>query len=229
MSQAFVSWSGGKDSCLACYRAIASGTKVRHLLNMVTEDGRWSRSHGLSAELLRAQGEAIGIPLVQKETTDTNYEAEFKNALLAFRREGITAGVFGDIDFNEHRQWIDRVCSAAGITAHLPLWGQDQEKILKDFIDLGFESVVVATKADLLGKEWLGRRIDPDFLADLRRLRNTKHITPCGEAGEYHTYVINGPLFSKRIEILETSKELKDGHWFLSIGKYESKPKGQRS
>ncbi len=228
MSEAFVSWSGGKDCCQACYRAIVSGIKVRYLLNMVTEDGRWSRSHGLSAELLRVQAEAMGIPLVQKQTTHTTYETEFKNALLAFKREGITAGVFGDIDFNEHLQWIDRVCSAAGITPHLPLWGQDQEEILKDFIHLGFESVIVATKADLLGEEWLGRRIHPDFLADLRHLRNTKDITPCGEAGEYHTYVIDGPLFSKRIEILETSKELKDGHWFLRIAKYESKPKDDR-
>ncbi len=225
MSKAFVSWSGGKDCCLACYRAIASGIKVRYLLNMVTEDGRWSRSHGLSAELLRLQAEAIGIPLAQKQTTSAGYEAEFRNALLAFKQEGITLGVFGDIDFNEHRQWIERVCSAGGVTPYLPLWEQDQEEILKDFIHLGFESVVVATKADLLGEEWLGRKIDSAFLADLNELRKTKSITPCGEAGEYHTYVINGPLFHRRIEIQEASKELKDGHWFFRIAKCELKPK----
>ena len=221
MPDAFVSWSGGKDSCLACHRAIASGIKVRHLLNMVTEDAQWSRSHGLSAELLRAQAEAIGIPLVQQRTTDSSYEIEFRNALRAFKQEGITSGVFGDIDFNEHRQWIERVCSAAGVTPHLPLWLEDQEKLLREFIDSGFESVIVATKADLLGEEWLGRKIDAAFLADLK----TKNITPCGEAGEYHSYVINGPLFRRRIEILETGRELKDSHWFLRITKYTLKPK----
>ncbi len=222
MSDAFVSWSGGKDSCLACYRAIASGIRVRYLLNMVTEDRRWSRSHGLSAELLRVQAKALGIPLVQQRTTRASYEAEFKNMLLAFKQEGITLGVFGDIDFNEHRQWIERVCSAGGVTPHLPLWRQNHEEILKDFIRLGFESVIVATRADLLGEEWLGRKIGPDFVADLSKLGN---ITPCGEAGEYHSYVINGPLFRRRIEIQEARKELKDGHWFLRIAKCELKPK----
>jgi len=229
MPEAFVSWGGGKDCCLACYRAIASGIKVRYLLNMVTEDGQWSRSHGLSAELLRVQAKALGIPLIQQRTTRASYEAEFKSALFSFVREGITSGVFGDIDFNEHREWIERVCSAGGVTPYLPLWGQDQEEILKDFIHLGFESVVVATKADLLGEEWLGRKIDSAFLGELNELRKTKSITPCGEAGEYHTYVINGPLFRRRIEIQEARKELKDGHWFLRITKCELKPKRKAS
>jgi diphthine-ammonia ligase len=228
MSEAFVSWSGGKDSCLACYRAITSGMQVRYLLNMVTEDEQWSRSHGLSAEVLRLQAEALGIPLIQQRTTRASYEAEFKNVLLRFLGEGITSGVFGDIDFNEHREWIERVCSAVGITPHLPLWEEDQEKLLKEFIDSGFESVVVATKAGLLGEEWLGRKVDLAFLGELKELKITKNvtITPCGEAGEYHTYVINGPLFRWRIEIQEVNKELRDERWFLGITKGELKPKG---
>ena len=225
MEKAFVSWSGGKDSCLACYRAVNNGVKVCYLLNMVTEDGKLSWSHGLSVELLKTQAEAMGIPLVQRRTTGTNYETEFKNAVRAFKQEGITAGVFGDIDFEEHRKWVERVCSEASAIARLPLWGEDQEKLVREFIASGFESVIVATKADLLGEEWLGRRIDLAFLADLNELRKTKDITPCGEAGEYHSYVINGPLFKKRVDILEAEKELKDGHWFLRIKKYELKPK----
>ncbi len=225
MSEAFVSWSGGKDSCLACYRAIVSGINVRYLLNMITEDGQWSRSHGLSTELLRVQAKALGIPLVQKQTTKASYETDFKNTLLAFQQGGITEGVFGDIDFNEHRQWIDRVCSAGGLTPLFPLWEQDQEEILKDFIRSGFESVVVATRADLLGEEWLGRKVDAAFLTDLKELGKTRSITLCGEAGEYHTFVINGPLFSRRIEIQEASKELKDGHWFFRISRCELKSK----
>lgn len=227
MVEAFASWSGGKDSCLAMYRAISSGIKVRYLLNMVTEDGQWSRSHGLSAELLKIQAQAMGIPLVQRRTADSSYETEFKNALASFRQEGITAGVFGDIDFNEHRQWIDRVCGASGITPHLPLWLQDQAELLKEFIRLGFESIVVATRADKLGEEWLGRRLNGAFLADMNELRKTKDITPCGEAGEYHTFVINGPLFHKRIEILQSNRELKGNHWFLRINQFALKGKGK--
>jgi len=218
MEEAFASWSGGKDSCLACYRAITSGVKVRYLLNMVTEGGERSRSHGLAAQWLQMQAKTMGIPLIQRRTTGANYETEFKSALLTLKQEGITAGVFGDIDFNAHREWIDRVCSDVGVTPHLPLWLENQNNLLRDFIDLGFEAVVVATRADMLGEEWLGRKLDSDFLADLARLEN---ITPCGEAGEYHTLVIDGPLFGKRMEIVEADKVLREGHWFLEVGKCE--------
>ncbi len=225
MNQVFISWSGGKDSCFACYLATINGLKVRYLANTVTEDGKRSRSHGLPAEILQVQSQAVGIPLVQRRTSWDNYEAEFKNMLRIFKAEGVEGGVFGDIDFNEHREWVDRVCQETGLTPHLPLWGQNQDKILRDFIGLGFEAIVVATKADLLGEEWLGRRIDLDFLKLLDELRKTKEITPCGEAGEYHTLVIDGPLFKQRIEVLETNKVLREEHWFLEILKSELKAK----
>ena len=109
MPQAFVSWSGGKDSCLACYRAAVSGLDVRYLVNMITEDGRRSRSHGQPVQLLQVQAQAVGIPLVQRQASWGNYEAEFTDALRTFKKVGVDCGVFGDIDFNEHRRWVDRV------------------------------------------------------------------------------------------------------------------------
>ncbi len=222
MRQVFTSWSGGKDSCFACYRAISSGLKVRYLANMIKEDGRRSWSHGLSPELLKVQSEAIGIPLVQQRTAGDKYEASFKNMLLAFKQEGITGGVFGDIDIEEHRQWVERVCQGVDVTPYLPLWGQSQEEILSDFIGSGFEAVVVVTKADLLGEEWLGRKVDMDFIASLKQ---TGGIQLCGEAGEYHTFVTDGPLFDQRIEILESNRVLRDGYWFLEILRYDLKIK----
>ena len=222
MHQVFTSWSGGKDSCFACYRASDSGLKVRYLLNMITEDGKRSWSHGQPAELLHLQSKALGIPLIQCQTTRENYEAEFINILHALRQEGISGGVFGDIDFNEHRQWIERVCKEANVTPHLPLWEQNQDKIMRDFIDLGFKSVIVAAKADLFGEEWLGHKVDLDFLSELKQRTG---ITPCGEAGEYHTFVIDGPLFKEKIEILETNKVLREGRWFLEILKCELRAK----
>lgn len=226
MSQAFTSWSGGKDSSLACYRAVTGGLKVRCLLNMVTEDGGRSRTHGLSAEVLQVQSRAIGIPIVQRQTTWDNYEAEFKNVLLSLKQDGIEGGIFGDIDLEEHRQWVERVCGEVDITPHLPLWGERQDKIMRDFIGLGFEAVVVTTKADLFGEEWLGRRIDPDFLKRLDALGGSQDITLCGEAGEYHTFVTDGPLFNQRIEILETQAVLRNGYWFWEILKCELRSKG---
>jgi len=225
MNQVFTSWSGGKDSCFACYRAVASGLRVGYLANMITEDARRSWTHGQSAELLQVQAQAVGIPLVQRRTTMADYEAEFKNMVLALKREGVVGGVFGDIDLEEHRQWIERVCHEVDITPHLPLWGQSQSKIMRDFIDLGFEAVVVAAKADLFGEEWLGRKVDLDFIKHLGELRETKGITLCGEAGEYHTFVTDGPLFSQRIEILEANKVLREGHRFLEIVKCDIRSK----
>ena len=217
MNQVFSSWSGGKDCCLAAYRASASGLKVRYLANTVTEDGQRSCSHGLSADIIRLQSRAMGIPLVQARTTRDTYEAEFKNMLRRFKQEGIDGGVFGDIDFNEHREWIERVCQETDITPHLPLWEESQDKLLREFVSAGFEAVVVAAKADLFDEEVLGRRVDMDFIEQLEELKETKGITPCGEAGEYHTLVINGPLFQKRIEIRETRNVLREERWFLEI------------
>ncbi len=222
MHQVFTSWSGGKDSCFACYQASAGGLKVRYLLNMITEDAKRSWTHGLSTELLQIQSKAIGIPLVQRQTTTANYETEFKDVLLTLKGEGITGGVFGDIDVEEHRQWIERVCQQGGVMPYLPLWGQNQDKIMRDFIDAGFEAVIVSAKADLLDEEWLGQKVDLDFLSELKQKTD---ITPCGEVGEYHTFVTDGPLFKERLEILETNKVVREGHWFLEILKCELKSK----
>jgi len=192
---------------------------------MITEDAKRSWTHGQSPELLWAQSQAVGIPLVQRRTAMAGYETEFKDMLLTLKQEGVTGGVFGDIDIEEHRQWIDRVCQEVGIIPYLPLWGQSQDKIMRDFIDSGFEAVVVTTKADLLGEEWLGRKVNLDFFKHLDELRETKDITLCGEAGEYHTFVTDGPLFNQRIEILETKKVLRKGYRFLEILQYDLRPK----
>lgn len=225
MQKIFVSWSGGKDSCFACYKAKASGLKVCYLLNMVTEDGKISWTHGLSTELLKVQSKAMGVPIIQRRTTMNNYEAEFKETLRGLKQKGVGGGVFGDIDLDEHRQWVENICHETNMTPHLPLLGQRQEKILSDFVASGFEAIVVAAKADLFDEEWMGRKVDDGFIRDLDELRKTKDITPCGEAGEYHTFVIDGPIFGQRIEIQKTGKIMKDGYRFLEISGYKLKPK----
>jgi uncharacterized protein (TIGR00290 family) len=220
MSQAVASWSGGKDSCLACYKAILKGLQVSHLLNMITEDGTRSCSHGLKAELIVAQAEAMGIPCLQRKTTMETYEQEFKQAIGELKRKGVKGGVFGDIDFAEHREWVDRICWEMDIRAFLPLWGIAQEQVLADFIASGFEAVIVAVNTKFFGEDWLGRIVDTAFVDHLLELSRGQEITLCGEAGEYHTFVIDGPLFKKRVKIVDSRKVLRDGYWFLDIPKW---------
>lgn len=215
--KAFASWSGGKESCFACYKAIQNGFKVSHILNNISEKYDRVSFHGVKSELVRLQSQSIRISLVQPKVTGDNYEQEFKKAIRKLKEFKVTTGVFGDIDLQEHRDWVERVCKELEITPIFPLWGQKREQLLNDFIDKGFEAIVVSTKADLLNMEWVGRKIDKRFVRDLSKLRK---VDLCGENGEYHTFVTNGPLFKKRIEILETGKVLRSGYWFLDIKKY---------
>jgi diphthine-ammonia ligase len=216
MKKAFVSWSGGKDCCQSAYLAVRQGFQLVGLMNMVSSDKRRSCSHGLSARWLRLQAKALDIPLVQQPTTPKTYEAVYANNLKQLKSEGVNFVVFGDIDFQPHLDWITRLCSGAQITPVMPLWKQRQEDIARNFIDLGFEAVVVAVKADLLGEEWLGRKFDHQFLKELSAFDD--EISPCGESGEFHTLVIDGPLFKKRVEIVPKGKEKRKNHWFLKIG-----------
>ncbi len=192
---------------------------------MVTEDGKWSRSHGLTSEILQIQAKAMAIPLVQQRTSTANYEADFKKVIRNLKQEGISGGVFGDIDFNEHITWVERVCQESGITSHLPLYGLSQDRIMKDFINAGFEAIVVAAKAEFFGEEVLGMKIDSNFIKFLEPMVEGRVVTPCGEAGEYHTFVVDGPLFQKRVEVLKSQKTERDGHRFLEILKADLRDK----
>ncbi len=215
--QVIASWSGGKESCLACYKAISDGYEVSHLLNMISEDGKRSRSHGLDPTLIAAQSQAIDIPVVQRRTTWDTYEREFKAAIYELKRAGVGGAVFGDIYVQEHKEWIDQICKELGIKPIMPLWGRDTKDIFTEFIDAGFKAIVVRLKADLLGEEWLGREIDRSFMDDLLKLGK---VDLCGELGEYHTFVTDGPLFKRRIRILQSDKVLNDGYWSPHTSKW---------
>jgi diphthine-ammonia ligase len=219
------SWSGGKESCFACYKAIHEGFDVSCLLTMMANEGI-SNFHMLNAKLLDAQSQAIGIPIVKWKTTPDTYEQEFKKALWQMKAEGVKGLVTGDIyEVPLHEKgWLDRVCKEVDIKPIKPLWGYDTRQVLSDFIDEGFEATVIIVKTEVMGAEWLGRKVNKEFLSDLLKVGT---IDPCGERGEYHTYVTDGPLFKKRIRILETEKMTRDGYGYLGIKRYESTAKGR--
>ena len=215
------SWSGGKDGCFACYEAIRQGYKVSHLVNFIAQESQRVRFHGTEAKLIQLQSQALGIPLLQKETTWGGYEQEFKKTVRSLVPNGIEGMVFGDIYLQEHRDWVERVCGEIGIEAVEPLWGRKTEKVVSDFIDAGFEAVIVSAKSELINKKWLGHRVDKDFV----RYLSNSGIDPCGESGEYHTVVVNGPIFGSRIEITQGRTYQRNNHWLLDISKYRLVPK----
>jgi uncharacterized protein (TIGR00290 family) len=212
--KAFASWSGGKESALALYRAKIKGIKILYLLNMLSEDGRFSRSHRPLYNILKIQAEGIGIPLIQCKTSWEDYEEKFKKKISELKREGIEAGIFGDIDLQPHRDWVEKVCGNVGIKPVLPLWKEKRERLLKDFIQAGFKAIVVTTRADILDSSWLGRQTDEKFIEDLKGLDS---IDLCGERGEYHTFVFKGPIFKKEIKFNLGKKIFKGNFCFLEI------------
>jgi uncharacterized protein (TIGR00290 family) len=133
--------------------------------------------------------------------------------------------VFGDIYLQEHRDWIERVCREVGITPILPLWSMTPEHVLSDFIQIGFEAIVISVKADIFSEDWLGRRIDRSFLSDLKKLGQEKEVDVCGEQGEYHTLVLDGPLFRKRMQVTYGVRVQRNGYWFLDIPRCRAKSK----
>lgn len=220
------SWSGGKDSCLACHKAIHGGSEIKVLLNFISREHKRCCFHGIEADLMKLQAESIGIPIVQKEVTAdlTEYEKEFKEAVGELKSKGMKKMVFGDIYLLEQYSWVDRVCGEIGIEPVEPLWNQPTDKILEEFIDLGYKAMVVSAKADLFDGSFIGRIIDKKMLSELKE----RKICPCGENGEFHTFVMDGPIFKKKIEITESRPILKEGfwkHWFLDIKKYQISPK----
>jgi len=210
------SWSGGKDSCFACYRAICRGYDISYLVNFISKEYKRVSFHGTEDKLIQLQAEALGLPLLQKETTGNGYEQEFKEAVRSLIPNGIKSMIFGDIYLQEHKDWVERVCGELGIEAVEPLWGEEPERILLEFIDAGFEAIIVSAKADLFGKEWIGQKVDRDFFKYLKE----NSINICGENGEYHTLVVDGPMFKKKIRITEKKSITREGYWFLDTLEY---------
>lgn len=205
----FASWSGGKECALATYRAISQGYEVSCLLNFISEDGTRSRSHGIKAYLLASQAEALGIPILQVKTSWKDYERNFKNTVMELKKRGVEGGVFGDMDLEEHKEWIERVCGELGIEPIFPLWGIESENLLYELLNSGFKAMVVATRLE----GFLGKKLDDAFFGGMRNTGSH----PCGENGEYHTFVFDGPIFKKPLYVIPGREEKRGNVWFLDI------------
>jgi len=209
----FSSWSGGKDSCLALYKAMQSGGRAVYLLTMMTEQGQRSRSHGLHRSIIEAQAAALSLPFMVFSASWDAYEEHFVSALGELKDFGITDGIFGDIDLEPHREWVEKVCARQNMAPHLPLWQQERRTLLADFINAGFAAIIVAVNNDRLDNAFLGRTLDWQTIDDLEKAG----VDACGEEGEYHTVVTDGPIFSQPLILQHGDVISHDGYSFLNV------------
>jgi uncharacterized protein (TIGR00290 family) len=189
--RAAISWSGGKDCCLALLRASES-CDVTAMITMFGEDGQRSRSHGLTPAVITAQAGRLGLPVYSARCSWDTYTDRYLELLAQLKPLGVTHVVFGDILGDSHRDWNHRVCAAHGLTPVMPLWGESTRQLVDEFIARGGEARLVTVRPPLLDDTWLGAILDHDLVDRLI----ARGVDPCGELGEYHTVVTNCPAFS---------------------------------
>jgi len=213
MYNAVVCWSGGKDSCYALYKASIHTIRPVVLLNVLNEAGKISRSHGIPESILNAQSLMLGIPLHTIAASWQEYEPYFTGALIQLiETHHLTHAVFGDIDLQGHRDWEEKVCATAGLQAHLPLWHQPRKTLVLEMLSWGMKTIIVSCN-EVMGAAYLGMEITSELIGELEK----KGIDPCGENGEFHTLVVDCPLFSNSLLVACEGSIFHEGYWFTEI------------
>jgi uncharacterized protein (TIGR00290 family) len=210
--RAAISWSGGKDSCAALHR-VHTQFDVVSMVTMFDEAALRSRSHGLRPEVVAAQARRLGLAQFVGRCTWDTYDTEFQRVLNEVAATGVTHVVFGDIMFDEHRRWAERMCEASGLTAVEPLWGESTDTLFSEWIASGADAWIVTVRAAFLDATWLGRSLAWDMGAEFARLG----VDKCGELGEYHTVVTNTPLFSAPLALERGEIVQHGGCWALDL------------
>ena len=200
---AYMNWSGGKDSSLCLYKALQSGDyNITHLLTSINAVHNRISMHGVRKELLEMQAASIGIPLTTIELPEQPGMQEYENAMLQkvneLKQSGCTHAIFGDIFLEDLKNYREQKLSTAGVECVFPLWKINTTKLVHEFIDLGFKSIIVCVNEQYLDKSFCGRIIDEDFINEL-----PANVDPCGENGEFHSFVFDGPIFKQPISFIK--------------------------
>lgn len=210
-----VSFSGGKDSTLALYRMIKKGYKIIGLI-VTFDNQKDSYFHKIPGDILENVAKELEIPLIEVDcSNEANYEEEFEKALKTSKDKGAEVCVFGDIDIERHKKWCLDRCSAAEIEGMFPLWQEDREKLTNEFIDYGFKAIIKKVNLNALGKEFLGKELTKEVVSEMKKLE----CDPCGENGEYHTLVFDGPIFRNSIKFSKSGIEILENYGYLTINR----------
>lgn len=210
MIPAYFNWSGGKDSCLALYHVLKSGElSIRQLVTTKNEAVQRVSMHGVRSDLMEQQARSIGIPLHWISLPDTptmsSYEDALQKGMQPILASGIQDCVFGDIFLEDLREYREEKLAEWNVTPHFPLWKRNTSETIREFIALGFKTIVVCVDSNKLSEEFVGRTIDEAFINEL-----PKNVDPCGENGEFHTFVYDGPLFQQPVSFELGEKVFKE-------------------
>ena len=209
------STSGGKDSLLALWYAREQGYRVTTMVTMFDEAGARSRSHGIDKSLMQAQAHALGMTLITPHASWQSYETEFVATLQTLKAAGHVGVLFGDIDLLPHREWEEKVCSQANLSAVLPLWQRDRKQLAHQVLQLGFKAIVVCIDHRFLTADFCGREYNNEFVESL-----PDGVDACGENGEFHTFVYAGPLLSAPLNVAVAKIESVDAPTEFGGGRY---------
>ena len=217
MKPVLMSWSGGKDSCLALYEIQKSPDyRVAALLTTITREYDRISMHGVRRALLERQATSLGLPLhqvlISKGANNEEYEMEMSRAFGEYHQNGIFSVVFGDLFLEEIRAYRDQFLAKHGMKGLYPVWQRNTTNFIKEFIDLAFKAVLSCVDSKTLDKSFAGKTIDEDFISSL-----PANVDPCGENGEFHTFVYDGPIFTKPVEFSLGEAILREGFWFRDL------------
>ena len=197
-------FSGGKDSCYAAYLAKKEGYEIGCLINILSENKESFMFHTPSASKVSKQAEVMKLPLIvvktkgQKEKELLDLEKAIKLAIKKYKINGIVTGAVESV-YQASR--VQKICNKLGIECFNPLWQKDQIELLEDLIKKNFEVIVIGVFAYPFNRGWLGKKIDIEFIEEVRKLNEKYKINPAGEGGEIETFVVNCPLFVRKLKI----------------------------
>ena len=194
-------WSGGKDSAMALHALLQrKDVQVAALLTTVTEGYERISMHGVRRELLASQAKSIGLPLhevrIPPQCVNPIYEARMEEALRVHYDRGVRRVAFGDIFLEDLRVYREKDLARIGMTAFFPIWKRDTRELIRCFHAAGFRSIAVCVDPKVLDRSFAGRELDKEFFHDL-----PKSVDPCGENGEFHTFVFDGPIFASPVPV----------------------------
>jgi uncharacterized protein (TIGR00290 family) len=215
--RALVSWSGGKDSSLALHRVLEErSARVDGLLTTVTDEFERISMHGVRTSLLETQARALGLPLrvarIPRACTNDVYETVSREALARYAAEGGEGVVFGDLFLADVRAYRERLLAPLPLTPSFPLWGEDTRALARRFVALGFRAVLVCVDPKQIDPAFCGRDYDDRLLDEL-----PPSADPCGENGEFHTFVYDGPIFREAVPIARGGVVTRDGFVFCDL------------